>query len=64
MRRTRQKDISDRDIRQERQRKSDEESTREVQLLLKMIGQIQVPLCISVNFEEFPQAYMELFQGL
>lgn len=64
MRRTRQKDISDRDSRQERQKKSDGESMREMQLLLKMIGQIQVPLCISVNFEEFPWAYMMLFQGL
>lgn len=64
MRRTRQKDISDRDSRQERQKKSDEESMREMKLFLKMIGQIQVPLFINVNFQEFPWAYMMLFQGL
>lgn len=41
MRRTRQKDISDRDSRQERQKKSDGESMREMQLLLKMIDRFK-----------------------
>lgn len=45
------KDISRRDRRQERQKKSDWERGREMQLLLKMIRQVQVPLCVSVNFE-------------
>lgn len=51
------KDISGRDCRQERQKKSDWERGREMQLLLKMIGEVQVPLCISVNFEEFLWAH-------